>query len=120
MAFKLVIYCEEDGHSPLIEFLDSIPRKAISKCYVKLERLKTLGHELRRPEADYLRDDIYELRIRLNGINYRLLYFFQNKEAIILSHGITKEDIVPNREIELAIKRKRSFLLNPRKHTYKE
>ena len=27
------------------------------------ERLAQLGHELRRPEADYLRDQIYELRI---------------------------------------------------------
>jgi hypothetical protein len=35
-----------------------------------------LGHELRRPEADFLRDGVYELRISLNHIQYRLLYCF--------------------------------------------
>lgn len=29
-------------------------------CVVKIERLRELGHELRRPETDLLRDGIYE------------------------------------------------------------
>ena len=33
-----------------------------------MERLAEFGHELRRPEADLLRDKIYELRIALQGI----------------------------------------------------
>jgi hypothetical protein len=31
-------------------------RKAQQKCLARLKRLEDLGHELRRPEADYLRD----------------------------------------------------------------
>ena len=38
-----------------------------------------------------LRDGIYELRIGLQGLNYRILYFFHGKEAAVVSHGLIKE-----------------------------
>ncbi|MGO9257708.1 MAG: type II toxin-antitoxin system RelE/ParE family toxin [Bryobacteraceae bacterium] len=34
-----------------------------------------MGRELRRPEADFLRDGIYELRVSLRGVHFRILYF---------------------------------------------
>ena len=54
---------------PVVEWLEELPAKALQggKCLARLERLEQLGHELRRPEADYLRDDIYELRGQLPG-----------------------------------------------------
>lgn len=33
-----------------------------------------MGHELRRPEADFLRDGIYELRTSLGVLHHRILY----------------------------------------------
>ena len=59
---KLIFFQDEDGSVPLIEWLDSLPRKARAKCISRLQRLALLGHELRRPEADFLRDGIHELR----------------------------------------------------------
>ena len=47
----------------------------------RVQRLAELGHELRRPEGDHLRDGIYELRARLN---YRLPYFFHGQLAAVL------------------------------------
>ena len=82
--------------------------------------MRQLGHELRRPEADLLRDKIYELRIGLQGINYRILYFFHGEIAAVLSHGIVKESAVPPKEIDRAIERKKRFEQNPRKHTHEE
>ena len=79
-----------------------------------------MGHELRRPEADYLRDGIYELRVGLQGVNYRMLYFFHARVAAVLTHGLVKERAVPPREIEEAIRRKRKFESDPERHTYKE
>jgi phage-related protein len=79
-----------------------------------------MGHELRRPEADFLRDGIYELRATLQSVNYRVLYFFHGREAVILSHGLVKERAVPPLEIERAIMRKRRFEANPRLHTYRK
>jgi hypothetical protein len=87
---------------------------------VRIERLKELGHELRRPEADLLRDGIHELRVNLRGINYRMLYFFHGSVAAVLSHGTVKEGIVPPREIEHAIERKRRFEQNVTRHTHRE
>ena len=89
-------------------------------CRQHLNLEPALGHELRRPEADYLRDGIYELRVGLRGINYRMLYFFHGKVAAVLAHGLVKEREVPPREVEEAIRRKRKFELDPGRHTYKE
>jgi phage-related protein len=117
----LVFYREEDGSVPVLEWLEGLDNaKAIAKCRAKLERLAALGHELRRPEADLLRDGIYELRIGLSHINYRLLYFFSGKGAVIVSHGFTKEAKVPAKEIALAVARKDRFRRNPVAHSFRE
>jgi len=114
---KLVLYREKDGSVPLLDWLHHQQVKVIAKCKAKLERLAELGHELRRPEADFLRDGIYELRVGMRGQNYRMLYFFHGQEAVVLTHGCTKEAIVPVREIELAIERREKFLAQPVLHT---
>ena len=56
---------------PLLAWLDDLPPKIRDKCIVRIERLAQLGHELRRPEADLLRDGIHELRVRHQGVHYR-------------------------------------------------
>lgn len=118
---KVVFYKEKDETTaPLLEWLDTIPLKARLKCLAKIERLREEGHELRRPEADLLRDKIYELRSSLQGIHYRILYFFHGNVAAVVSHGIVKEDCVPPIEIDRAIKRRKNFEMNPTLHTYEE
>jgi hypothetical protein len=67
---KVILYCEEDGSCPFLEWIEQLPVKAQDKCLVRVERLRGLGHELRRPEADLLRDGIYELRASMMGIHY--------------------------------------------------
>jgi phage-related protein len=78
------------------------------------------GHELRRPEADLLRDGIYELRVGFQGVHHRILYFFHGTTAAVVSHALIKERAVPPREINRAIERKKRFETNPRRHTYEE
>src|SRR5687767_9815334 len=95
----VILYQEDDGSVPLLEWLRSLPEKALTKCRIRIERLANLGNELRRPESDYLRDGIYELRVGLRGINYRILYFFHERSAVVLTHGLTKERMVPPKEI---------------------
>ena len=79
-----------------------------------------MGHELRRPEADFLRDGIYELRVSLQGLNHRILYFFHGSLAAVVSHGLVKERVVPPKEIDRAVARKKRFEENPQRHTYEE
>ena len=97
-----------------------MPVKVQAKCLLRVERLREMGHELRRPEADLLRDGIYELRVNLQGIHYRILYFFHGSVAAVVAHGIVKERAVPPMEIERAIARKRRFEANPAKHRHEE
>ena len=100
---NVIFYREEDGRAPLLDWLDGLPRKVVVKCRTRLERLRSLGHELRRPEADLLRDGIHELRVGHQGANYRMLYFFHGNLAAVVSHGCSKERVVPPTEIERTI-----------------
>ena len=75
----IFFYCDDRGRAPLLAWLEKLRQespKAYAKCVVRIQRLAAEGHELRRPEADSLRDGIYELRARSGNVNYRLLYFF--------------------------------------------
>ena len=117
---QVVFYQDEDGSVPILEWFERLPEKALDKCRVKLERLRDLGHELRRPEADYLRDDIYELRVRVGSVNYRMLYFFHENIAAVVSHGLTKEKRVPPKDIDRAVAAKKRFVEDPRRHTHQE
>lgn len=117
---QVLFYKEEDGTAPVLDWLDSLGDKARAKSLVRIERLKEVGNQLRRPEADYLRDGIYELRISLQGIHHRILYFFHGQAVAVLSHGLIKERAVPPKEIELAMRRKHRFEMAPESHTYSE
>ena len=77
-----------------------------------------MGHELRRPEADFLREGIYELRAKLGTVNYRILYFFHGRDVAVLASAITKENEIPVNEINRALERKRIFVANPAAHTF--
>lgn len=117
---RVALYREEDGSCPFVEWFDELSAKVQDKCYLRLERLREVGHELRRPEADFLRDGIYELRVSLGGVHHRILYFFHGAVAAVVSHGLVKERVVPSREIDYAVERKKRFEANPAKHTYEE
>jgi phage-related protein len=120
---EVIFYRDERGQAPVVEWLRELRRKdkkAYAKCNARIQVLAQLGHELRRPMADYLRDGIHELRIRLGHVNYRILYFFHGQAVAILAHGLTKEDEVPNVDIERAIQRKEAFAQDPAKHSYQE
>ncbi len=117
---EVFFFREPKGDSvPFLEWLDELPMKVKSKCTERIDRLGELGHELRRPEADFLRDGIYELRASYQGVHYRMLYFFAGKAVVVVSTGLTKEREVPPREIEQAVERKRMVEADFQKFTFK-
>ena len=74
----VVFYQEKAGDAPVVDWLrelNATNEKAHDKCQAALIRLASLGHELRRPEADYLCDGIHELRVQWGSINYRSTFF---------------------------------------------
>ena len=120
---KLIFFQAENGSVPVRDWLQELGSKneaAFIKCMAKLDLLSDMGHELRRPHADMLRDGIYELRVRSGNVNYRILYFFHGKDVAILAHGLTKEAKVPKQDIERAIERKVAFVEDAKLHSYQE
>jgi phage-related protein len=91
-------------------------RKAAAACVVRIRLLAMLGHELRRPSADYLRDGIHELRVKRGRVNYRVLYFFHGQNVALLAHSLTKEREVPSRDIDRAVERRRRYEKSPFQH----
>jgi phage-related protein len=122
-ATEVIFYRELDGSVPILDWLEEAgqrDRRGVEKCTARLEMLGQYGHELRRPIADYLRDGIYELRIRSGRIQYRILYFFHGQNAVVVAHGLMKEKKVPPMDIELAISRKLKFKRSPARHSFRE
>lgn len=117
---QIIFYQEDADTVPVLDWLETLPLKALDKCRVKIGRLQELGHELRRPEADYLRDGMYELRVGLQSRNYRVLYFFHGHTVAVLAHGVIKEWVVPSGDIDKAITRRMKFAKDPKGHTYQE
>ena len=118
-----VIFFQSEGEAPVVNWLEELRisnPKAWANCRVRIDMLRQFGHELRRPSADFLRDGIYELRAKQGRVQYRILYFFHGRNIAILAHSFTKEDVVPQMDIERAIQRKQLFLTNPGKFTYEE
>src|SRR5438067_13018164 len=120
MPLTHVIYYAEKNASPFLQWTDSQQEKVQDKIFDAVARLEELGHELRRPEAEYLRDDIYELRIKKGHVNYRPLYFFDDikdartgriiQRSAVIAHGCTKEGRVDPRDIDLAIARRKMYV----------
>lgn len=90
--------------------------RAADACFARVRLLALLGHELRRPHADILRDGVYELRARVGRVNYRLLYFFHGRDIAMVAHALTKEAKVPSKEIDKAIERKKRYEQDPETH----
>ena len=116
MAVSILFYREDDDSVPTVEWLEGQERRVRTKCTARIELLAQEGHRLDRPYAAYLRSDLYELRISFGHVNYRILYFFYERTAVVLTHGLTKEDVVSPAEIDRPLRRKARFERDPESH----
>jgi phage-related protein len=120
---RVVFFQDEAGRAPVLDWLEELQKenaKAWANCRARIVLLSQFGHELRRPATDFLQDGVYELRAKQGHVQYRILYFFHDRNVAVLSHSVTKEHSIPPVEIERALRRKRQFEQNPEKHTYAE
>jgi phage-related protein len=116
---RVLLYREEDGTVPVRDWLDGLQAKAQLRCLAMLAQLEQLGHELRRPMVDNLGDGVYELRAKVLNVNYRMLYFFHGRQAVVVPHGFAKQEAkVPKTEIEHALRRRAAFERSPTRHTF--
>ena len=121
---RVIFYQDEKGKVPVLAWLDELEQqdpKGLLNCLDRIQQLASMGHELRRPLADFLRDGIYELRASHRRVQYRILYFFHGRNIAIIAHAIVKEgSAVPDVDINRASERQQLFITDPASHTYEE
>jgi len=97
--YDLIFYTTERGDSPLDDFLDD------------LDLLEEQGPNLKRPYADLVRGNIRELRIRHTSNQYRILYFFQVRDQVVLVHAFSKKtQQLKKADLDLAERRMADWL----------
>lgn len=101
--YKVIFYKTTRNEEPVARYLKTLDIKVRVKFYKLLKLLENLGPNLKRPYADLLKNKIYELRIKHGSNQYRTLYFFFERDYIVMTHGFTKKtDQVPEVEIKRA------------------
>jgi phage-related protein len=117
-------FFKDDNHTvPVLDWLRQLRRlnrKAFANCVAKIRLLRVFGHELRRPHVDYLRDGIYELRAKERNVQYRILFFYAGHNVVVLAHALTKESVIPARDIDRAMERKKRYEQDPGQHLASE
>lgn len=108
----IIFYRTESGRCPVKEFLDSLNAQQARKVVWVLQ----LVEELERVPTQYFKklaatDDIWEVRVRAGGENFRLLGFFEGVSLIVLNYAFSKKtQKTPARAIALTESRKRDYL----------
>jgi phage-related protein len=110
--WQIEFYVKPNGRCPVQEFLDNLSKKDDQPFVIrKFDLLAEFGHELRRPHTDYLRDEIWELRVHTRRGQLRFLYFYSGQTMIVVTHGFLKKSAaVPRVEIEQAITYRADYL----------
>ncbi len=109
--WRVLYYETPEGKCSVREFIDSRKGRDQAKIFALISALQDRGPTLPRPYADLLEDGIHELRIRLSGDQFRVLYFFCFRRFIVLTHVFAKVTAkVPRAEIQKAKKYRSDFL----------
>jgi len=99
-------YVDPRGNKPIIEFIEALSFNDQTKVFAYIRELRKQGYNLRRPMADYIGNDIYELRPKDN----RIFYFFYLKNNAVLVHAIKKKtNKIPPIDLTLCLRRKQEI-----------
>ena len=64
MGFHIDFFERNNGKSPVLEFIDSLPDKQKAKVIHDIDLLEEYGNSLREPFSKELKDGIFELRTK--------------------------------------------------------
>ena len=109
--FEVEFYENENGDTPVEDFLNSLDIKMRNKLLMILNVLQEKGNQLREPYSKHLEDGIFEVRGKVGNDISRVLYFFYYNGKIIITNGFVKKtQKTPQREIEKAKSERDDYL----------
>jgi len=115
---ELILYREEDGTVPFVNWLKSLPLKPGDKVVNRVKRLREHGRGFRGREPEHLGEGICQLSVRFDRSNYWILYFFWETTAVVVLNGIAKGGSILPGDIDKAANRKSKFEANPVLHAF--
>jgi phage-related protein len=111
MAWTTEFYTDEYGKAPVEEFFDTVADKELVRIQYAINLLEEFGLQLNIPYVKHLEDKLWELRIRIGGKRYRIIYFaYIGKRFILLHAFLKKTQKTPKSELRIARARFADFL----------
>ena len=108
--WEIELYETESGKVPVYDFIKGLNKDMRSKAFHDIEVLEQYGNTLREPYSKYIKDGVFELRIKYASDISRIFYFFYVGNKIILTNGfIKKTQKTPIKEIEKALSYKKDY-----------
>lgn len=108
---EIIFYRKENDRCPIEEFISKSNDHEKVEIAAHLDALSQLGFKARRPLVDFLEDGIYELRVRIVKKQIRALYFFFQRDKIVVTHAFVKKSPNPySMEIKKAKKFRSDFI----------
>ncbi|MEA3469957.1 MAG: type II toxin-antitoxin system RelE/ParE family toxin [Thermodesulfobacteriota bacterium] len=110
---QIKFYSNQAGKKPVVDFLDSLNDKQAEKVLWVLRIIR----EYDRVPKQYFQKlsntaDLWEVRVSQGGNIFRILGFHDTDQLIILTNGFQKKtQKTPRKEIVLAEKRKKNYLM---------
>jgi phage-related protein len=106
-AWAVDFYFDARDRSPVLEFINGLPKGEQGKLFRALTLLQEFGPLLSMPHARPIEGKLWELR----GGAGRIFYFAYTGRRFILLHGYLKRtQEAPKREIETARRRMADFV----------
>lgn len=111
---KIDYYKTASGNDPVKKFINSLStaqKKKISDVFKLIMETEVVSIKLLKKLKGT--DNIWEIRVILDGNIFRFLGFIEKNNLIILTNGFAKKtQETPLQEIKLAEQRKQDYLLN--------
>ena len=112
MNRKVILYETKTGKCFVKEFILSLQTK-VQREIVKILKLLEEAEILLEPYFKKLKntDDIWEARKRFGSNSYRILFFFDDNNIVVLTNGFAKKSQkTPKQEIKKAGNYKKDYL----------
>lgn len=113
-CFNILLYQTSTKRKIILEFIHSFSDLVITKIHNDLDFLEKYGLKLLRTplvKKIHRQPSLYELRIKTKA-EIRLLFYFSKPRTFIILHGFVKKtNKLPIKDLKIALKRVREFMV---------